>query len=150
MNARLPLAALALVLLAGPALARPGGDHGGERVGPGHGPPPPLSEILAENADEIGLDDATLDQLMALLEAREPELKALHEELRAARQAGEAPDESLRERMRTSQQALMGEVEALLDADELEALRQLLPPPPGKGGRGPGGDGPPCHDGQED
>lgn len=119
---------LALTLAAAPALAD---------GGPRRGPPPPLSALIVDHADALGLDEPTLDRVLALLDAREPALRAMHDALRAQAEVGGAPDREAVEAAHEAGRALLEEVEALLTAEQVEALRALLPPPPG-------GDRPPC------
>lgn len=70
------LAGLALAL---PAQARPGGFG---RGGPG-GP----ARLIERHAEELGIDEATLAEIDAIVEASRAEADAIYEEHRAAREA---------------------------------------------------------------
>lgn len=90
-----------LSLLATTAFARPPGP-----------PPPPPDQVLADNADELGIDAATLAEATRIVEAARPELDALHQAMHERRKA------------------VMDEVMQLLTPEQQESLRELLPPPP--------------------
>jgi len=132
---RRALLAFATFLLVPAALARePASSPGDHR-----GPPPRLSEVLSDNADTIGLDADTLAALEDLIAAQEPAIEALHDQARAAREAGD--DTTARaafQQANQAQHALMDQVEAQLTEDQDQALHELLPPPPREGGCPPG------------
>ncbi len=55
---------------------------------PRGGPPGPrLHEVLAERADEVGIDDATVAEIQGIFEANKDEAEALHEALKAEHDA---------------------------------------------------------------
>lgn len=112
-----------------PALAagRPdrGGDHGDHR-GPPKGPPP--YELLLENADALGLSTATVSAMEERIAAAEPALEAARAEVEAA-----TTEEERHEAMHAMHEAghgLMDELFALMSDDQVEAAKELLPPPP--------------------
>lgn len=75
-------ALLLIVGLALPAFAGPGGKRGKR----GHGPNPmKMVKMLERHADELGIDEATLDQMKGLVEQNKSQFEALREEARAAR-----------------------------------------------------------------
>ncbi|MCB9780368.1 MAG: hypothetical protein H6742_17520 [Alphaproteobacteria bacterium] len=114
-----------------------GGQEGGRR-----GPPPPLSELLADNAAELGLSAESLAEVEDILTSEEPAIRSLHEEARAAKEAGdEAAARAAMQAAHDAQRMLMEEVEAVLTEDELASLRTLLPPPPRMHGPGQDGEG---------
>lgn len=121
------LALLAALALSGLAFAGPVCEEGGP--GPGHGPRPP--EIIAENADKLGIDTATADEIQAIFDDAEAELRALHD---AVRDAAPADREAAAEALHDQEKAVMEEVLALLSAEQVEALKALLPPPPPRRG----------------
>jgi hypothetical protein len=100
--------------------------------------------IVAEHADEIGIDAATVDAIRQIVAAAEAELEQLHQTLRQAVQSGDRDafaqaDRALREKMR----AVMEQVRALLTVEQWDALRRFLPPPPPPPPDGEGGFPPP-------
>lgn len=115
------LALLAALAVSGVAAADPACEGGG----PHHGPRPP--EIIAENAARLGIDDATADEIQSIFDAAEPELRALHD---AAREAAPEDREAAIEALHSREKEVMDEATALLSEDQLEALKELLPPPP--------------------
>ncbi len=106
---------LLLATLSTTAFARPG-PSGDER--------PPPHEILIENADELGLDDETIDEITAIAEANREDMR----ELQAA-----ADSEDARQQLHEAGRALMDQIMALLTEEQREAARELLPPPPEHG-----------------
>lgn len=128
------------LLLALPAFAFAGGPgDGGPR---GHrGPPPAPHELLLENADTIGLDDATAARVEAVGEAAAPELEALHDQLHALDRDDPAFD-TARAELVSAEKALMEALRAEMTEAQWEAAKDVLPPPRGeRGGRGRGGEG---------
>jgi Spy/CpxP family protein refolding chaperone len=71
----------ATLFTASAALA--GGDGSGRR----HHAPPPIDRILEKHAGELGLDEATLDQVRAIAARAHTEDAPFHETLRDAREA---------------------------------------------------------------
>jgi len=158
-----------LALVGQPALARP----------PGHGPgggkhgPPPLDRVLEKHAEELGIDDETLDAIAELVEATRPELDKKHDEIRDLRKGFHellGADEPDRELV-LQQIETIGEAEIELHKLEIEMLldiRSMLTPeqraaleefvkerggpkdhhrgPPPHGGPPGGGHGPPPRD----
>lgn len=138
------VAALALALPA-PTEARP--------QGRGQQGPPPLAHVVERHADELGLDAATLDQVIALQEQARSDQGELRESIRSARETlrsmmeSDSPDEaaviaqveSLGElqtqahvaRIRTDLQ-----VRSLLTAEQFQALEELRPERQQRGQRG--------------
>jgi Spy/CpxP family protein refolding chaperone len=101
------LAALALAAAPLAAAAQPPG--GGRGGGPMRHGPPPIERVLGEHAEELGIDDALLEEVQGIAEkAREAErpladaLQGEREELRALLDQ-DAPDE----------EAVMRQVEAV-------------------------------------
>jgi len=111
------------------ASAQPQPPPGGPPCPPGG--PPKVDELIAEHADEIGIDAATVEAVRGIVAAAKTELEQLHQAVREAarngdREAFAQADTALREKMR----AVMEQVKALLTAEQWEALRRFLPPPP--------------------
>jgi hypothetical protein len=137
------LIGLVLVLAsASAARAQPQPPQGGPPCPPGG--PPKVDVMVAEHADELGIDAATVDEIREVVAAAEPELEQLHQALRESVQRGDRDafaqaDGALREKMR----AVMEQVKALLTAEQWDALRRLLPPPPPPPPDGEGGFPPP-------
>ncbi len=161
--------AIALTLVAAGAMAAAGppGRAGNERSGEPssheagdrmaqrrpQGPPPPLHVILEHHAEELGIDDATLDRIRGIAEDVRDEMDARHDAVRAAHEAlralGESPDADAAQVEAAARQ--LGDAEAamavlhvttaqrmfaLLTPEQREALRELAPPPPeGREGR---------------
>jgi len=112
-----------------------------------HGPPPPLHLVLEHHAEELGLDDATLDRIREIadgvreeMEARHDAVRTAHDSLRslaetpaatpaqieaAARQLGDAEAAMAVLHVTTAQGML-----ALLTPEQREILAELMPPPP--------------------
>lgn len=153
------LIASVLVLVASQALARPPGPphHGGPAPGP-----PPLDRILEHHAEELGIDEATLDAIAELVETIRPELIKKHDEIRDLRRGfhelleADEPDRELV----LQQIEIIGEAEIELHKLEIEMLldiRSMLTPEQRaaleafvKERGGPGGErhrGPPPHGG---
>lgn len=114
-TARLAIRSLlvaALVAFVGTAQAQP-------PRGPGHGPGPGV--FLERHADELGLDDATREQIRQLAEDTRTAIEGLHAEIREARGvlrgllSEEAPDEA----------AVMAQLEAI-GALEVEARKERM------------------------
>lgn len=108
-----PAVLFLLPFLALPALARPPGP-------PPHRPPPP-HEILAKHADDLGIDDAIVEEARQIAEAARPELDALHDQARAAM-----------DKVHEREEQVMDEVLDLLTPEQqakLEALKPAGPPP---------------------
>jgi Spy/CpxP family protein refolding chaperone len=102
-----------------------------DRPPPPHGPPPPLDEVIADLAGEIGIDAATVQAIRDIVQAARPEFELLHQALRDAFDAGDRDAaRQLHEELRAKHEAVMAQVEALLTAEQREALRRALPPPP--------------------
>ncbi|MFT5687113.1 MAG: hypothetical protein ACI8RZ_008070 [Myxococcota bacterium] len=119
------LTVLAFAMMVGVVQARPGEQPSGERPAPPH-------EVLIDNADALGLDDATVAEIQAIADASRDRMEALHESARG--------DESAREAMHEAGREVMESILSLLTEEQREAARELLPPPPGgQGGeqRGP-------------
>lgn len=115
------LTVMMLAMMTGTAEARPG-EQSGERPAPPH-------EVLIDNAEAIGIDDATLAEIQAIAEASRDRMEALHE---AARE-----DASARQAMHEAGAEVMESILALLTAEQREAAREILPPPPGGQQGGP-------------
>jgi len=116
--------------------------------GPGVPPagPPPIEGIIA-HAEELGLDESTVEALAVLAESERSEsealladLEAAHEDLRALLDA-ETPDEaailqqaeligSVETDLRKTQLRSMLQLRALLSPEQRERLKELAPPPP--------------------
>ncbi len=94
--------------------------------------PPPLDELLADHAQDLGLDATTLDTVLAIVDAHADTLESLQQQGRDAHEA-----------IMEEQRAVMDEIAAVLSDSQLEALHELLPPPPGCDGPPTGRDGPP-------
>jgi hypothetical protein len=126
---------LASLLLAPLAMAQPGGDR---PCGPeGEGDRQPPHELIFENADELGIDQPTLDAMADIFEANRPEMEALHE---AIRDADEADRQALIEELHELGRGTMDEAMALLSPEQQDAVKELLPPPPGGPDGGPPGE----------
>ena len=101
-----PLAALCIML---PVFAAPPADEEGESMRGHRGPPPHV--LLLEHADELGIDAATAELIEQIAEeGRELGRDASHEDRRA----------------------VMDEIMGLLTEEQVEAAREILPPPPGE------------------
>jgi Spy/CpxP family protein refolding chaperone len=117
-----PLALLAgLALLAAPRAVQAGPPGGGPGGGPMRHGPPPIERVLGDHAEQLGIDDALLEEVQGIAEqARQQEgplVDALHgerEELRALLDQ-DAPDEA----------AVMRQVEAV-GAAETELHKHRL------------------------
>ena len=123
------VALLAGIAFASNAGAQPRPPHDGPPCGPGG--PPRLEEIVAEHADEIGLDAATVDAIQQIVADASADLEALHDAMRSAIDGGD--EDAIREAHEALHQAMhavMEQVRALLTDGQWEALRQFLPPPP--------------------
>lgn len=120
--------------LALPTLALAGGPDGDR--GDRHGPPrhgPPAHEVLLDNADEIGLDDATVARIQALADATRADMDQLREAAELAR--GTDAERSIHQAMRERGRALMDQIRGLLTDEQWAAAQEILPPPPdGRGG----------------
>ncbi|MES2644342.1 MAG: hypothetical protein V4850_32955 [Myxococcota bacterium] len=113
-----------LFLLALPTLASAG--DGGPPGGRHRGPPPHV--ILLDNADELGLDDATTTRIEAIAAAARPELHALHTAARSLRPEDEGFAEA-RAQLVEAEGALMDDIRAELTEAQWAAAEALLPPP---------------------
>ncbi len=123
----------ALVLLPMTAFAR--GPHGG----PGHhGDRPDPMAFFEENAVEMQLTDAQLDQLQAIFEARRQQMEARMQEFKAR---GERPTEAEREaihaEMQEGREAIRQQVAQVLTDDQRAYVRENMERPD-RGGHGPG------------
>lgn len=82
------LAALLLTIgLAAPGVALacgPGGPGGGMGKGPGPGK---MVRMLEKNADALGIEQATLDQIQSIVKANKAQAESLRADVKAARQA---------------------------------------------------------------
>ena len=114
-----------LALLAGPALAKPPGPpphHGGKPPGP-----PPLDRVLEDHAEELGIDEETLDAIAEVVEATRPEMDKKHEEIRDLRRGFhellgvDEPDRDLV----FQQIEIIGEAEIELHKLEIEMLMDI-------------------------
>lgn len=103
-----------LILLAAPLLTL-----SAEAQPPGHRRPPPPHEILADNAEDLGIDSSTLAEANRIAEAARPELEALHEEARASHEA-----------VRERQKQMVDDLMALLTPAQQAEFKALLPKPP--------------------
>jgi len=112
LNLLLLLTVLPLSVAASPPRGGPDCDRSG----------PPHVQLL-ENADAIGIDDDTYLALVKLFEEM------------PAREEMEAATEAEREQLREDSHEVMDEALSMLTEEQLEAARELLPPPPGQ--RGP-------------
>jgi Spy/CpxP family protein refolding chaperone len=113
-----------LALLAGPVSAQPKGPP--PQGGPPHGPPP-LDRVLEDHAEELGIDEETLDAISELVEATRPELDKKHEEIRDLRRGFhellgvDEPDRDLV----LQQIEIIGEAEIALHKLEIEMLMDI-------------------------
>lgn len=139
-----PLAALLLALglaLPGAALACPGGGKGGGMMGKGPSPHK-MVRVIEKNAEKLGIEQATIEQIEGIVEANRAEAEALRAQAREAREALKAamqadnPDKAqvlaLSERagqarvaMQQHKMAVMLDIRALLTPDQQAALKQL-------------------------
>lgn len=134
----------------------------GAPMGPPPGPPPdddggpgPIHLQIVERADELGISDQTVDQIVAIVDGERDEIRALHEDLREAREAlhatmdAQKPDRgavfAASDRLGDAQEALREakldvalQIRPLLTDAQWDALK---PPPGGPHGRGHGGHG---------
>ncbi len=83
---------------------------------PGGAPP---HEVLLESLDELGVDAETQALMEVLVAEHREEVQALG-----------GPGELDPEERRAGGRALMEELMSMLDPDQREAARELLPPPP--------------------
>ncbi|OIP29072.1 MAG: hypothetical protein AUK47_28350 [Deltaproteobacteria bacterium CG2_30_63_29] len=138
-----------------PAAAFAKGPRDGRGPGPHLGPPSP--EMLVERATEAGIDEATIEQLLAIMEANkdvmetlQKELMAAHDELRALVEA-DAPDRdailqqveavgAMETDLRKQHLSIELEVRSLLTPEQWAQLRPPMGPMRGEGPDGP----PPC------
>lgn len=152
----LAAAALTLALAAPSTQARPQGRP--------PGPPPPLAHVIERHADELKLDAATLDSILALQQQEREDSRELHESLREGRgrlralMDSDEPDETavvaqveklgaLETQARLARIRTDLAVRALLTSEQLETLKSLRPDRPAGGERdrqrpersGPGG-----------
>lgn len=104
------------------AMAAPG--ERGDRPDPPH-------VVIAQNADALGIDEATLFDIQETVDAARPAMEALHETARANR-----GDEASREALHTARRELMQDIMFLLTPEQQDAVRDLLPRPPRGGERG--------------
>ena len=143
-------AALTLALAPSNADARPQGRP--------QGPPPPLSHVIERHADELGLDAATLDEVIALQEQEREQTSELRDSIREARESlrtlmdsGESDEAAvisqvealgtLQTQARVAHVRTDLAVRALLTSEQLETLRSLRPSKPQDGERGRQGRG---------
>ena len=96
------LTPLAALFIMLPVFAAPPEDEG-ERSH--DGPPPHV--LLLEHADELGIDDATAELIEQIAE-------------------------DARETRREDRRAVMDEILGLLTEEQVEAAKEILPPPPGE------------------
>jgi len=102
---------LAGLALAVPGLAKPG--HGDHRGGPG--------SFLLRNAEQIGIDEATLAEIESLVDAAREDGKALHEEQRRAHETLRA----LLEQDEPDTDAVMKQAESIGEIDLRMQQREL-------------------------
>ncbi|MDI7267672.1 MAG: hypothetical protein QME96_06730 [Myxococcota bacterium] len=124
-NIVLSVAFVAVAFVGRSALAQPR---------PGEGPPrpPPIDRIIAEHAQEMGIDAAVVADIQALVDAAKPGLDALHEQLRQVYEEGGTAQEFLRiqRTLWERQRALIEAIQAMLTPEQWERLIRYLPPPP--------------------
>ncbi len=112
----LTVVTLMIALTMGVAQARPGGE-------PMSGEPPlPPHELLIDSAAQLGLDEATVAELRAIVEANRAEAEPL---LEVARE-----DAAAQEQLHALGQAMMEEMMALLTEEQRQAAMEIIPPPP--------------------
>ncbi len=122
------------LIAAGAALAQDRGGMGGPGIGPGmHRPPVDIAKLL-------NLDAARTEKVNAILADEHAARKALWESNKGAPQ-DEAAKLAFRDKMRALRDDTRAKLTALLTPEELQKLRDSLPPPPGP--RGPHGEGGP-------
>ncbi|MGH0028447.1 MAG: Spy/CpxP family protein refolding chaperone [Myxococcota bacterium] len=122
-----PAALLALAFASG-ALAQPPGPPG-----PGRHGPPPIERVLEKHAEQLGLDEATREQIEAIAAEARPESEALRETLRERHDelrrllSEDAPDEDAV----MAQAERIGAAEVALQKSRLRTMlriRALLTP----------------------
>lgn len=151
---RLMFALPVVALIATSAFARGPGGPGGPGACEGHHPPPP-HVVIEQNAEELGIDEATVAEITAIAEGARPRFDALHEEmksfhdsLRALRdEGGSFADQdaieddmgALRDELTTLRRSVRDQIHALLTPEQTRAMQELRPEPPE--GRGRPGEG---------
>jgi hypothetical protein len=90
---------------------------------PGHRPPPPHQQ-LADNAAELGLSQDDVAKVQAAFEARQDQMRTLHEQMRAAHEAqDQAAMEAAREQMRALHMSAMDEATSGMSQQSAQAIR---------------------------
>lgn len=161
----LTLAIVCAFTLSTQAIAEPPGGPG--MRGPGHGPPPP-HEIIRRHADELGIDDQTVQDIVELAEQARSGMRTHHDTVREARETlhrllqADAPNRqqvmkqvdvvaSAEAAQRKHQLSTLIDIRALLTVEQRQRLhefheKQRAKHPRGGGGpppHGPGGGKPP-------
>ena len=106
-------------LLSTTAFAFPPGGPGGPRGGPGHASPP--HELIRAHADELGLDAATVDEIVQIAEDSHDEIRETHEAIRMEK-------DKLHELLRAetpNRQRVMAQVDAVSRAEAAMKKQQL-------------------------
>ena len=109
---------------------------------PSHRPPPPPHEVIREHADELGIEDATVDQIMDIAENARDKMETLHlttrRESRALRKllSEDTPNEKAVyaqvDRLKAAEAAqqkhqlsVLMDIRALLTPDQRKAIEDL-------------------------
>lgn len=107
------------------ALAKPPPGPRGDR------PPPPLHEVIIDQADALGLSQAQVDAVQTAADGFEERARAAHEQMRSARRAD---DPAAQAAAHAELEALREDVDAALQdalgADDWARVQAALPAPP--------------------